>query len=240
MYYQLVGDAKQNTMVFLHGWGTDSSSFRGVLSLLPKNNWRYLLIDFPGFGESPEPSRDYTVYDYASEVVSLLKKLSITNAVIVGHSFGGRIAVVIGSRYPEYAKKIVLVDSAGLVMNRGIGYKIKVWNYKFKKKLTSLGLLKGASKPAGSADYRVLKSDIMRKTFINVVNQDLLADAKKIKSETIIIWGKEDKDTPLKMGMRYNKAIAESKLYVIEDAGHFCFLDKIEDFVYILYDNIFI
>lgn len=240
MYYQLIGDANQNTMVFLHGWGTDSSSFRGVLSLLPKNNWRYLLIDFPGFGESPEPIRDYTVYDYASEVVGLLKKLNIANAVIMGHSFGGRIAVVIGARYSEYVKKLILVDSAGLVMTRGIGYKIKVWSYKLTKRLVGCGLLKGGLKQSGSADYRALKSDVMRKTFINVVNQDLLLEAKKIKAETIIIWGKNDKDTPLKMGVKFNKVISASQLYVIENAGHYCFLDKIEDFVYILYDNIFI
>ncbi len=238
MYYEIIGNNTENTVVFLHGWGADSSIFRGVISLLPKNTFRYILIDFNGFGESVEPERPYSVYDYADEVVKLLGELEVKKAIFVGHSFGGRVSIVIGSKYSSIVQKLVLVDSAGLVLNRGLIYKFLVWKYKFKKFLINKGKLKGDISKMGSLDYRNLKSDVMRATFIKVVNQDLLKDAKNIQSPTFLIWGGKDKDTPLKMAKKFHKAINGSKLFVIDDAGHYCFLDKTEEFVYILYDNI--
>ena len=240
MHYELIGKENEKTIVFLHGWGADSSIFRGVISFLPKKNWRYLLVDFPGFGKSSEPERDYNVEDYAKEVVKLLKELNIDKAIFIGHSFGGRVAVSLASRYAFYVQKLILVDSAGLIMNRGVAYKLRVWRYKLKKKMIQRGIVKGSLESFGSEDYRALKSDIMRKTFINVVNEDLLDNAKRVEAETILIWGKDDNATPIKMAKKFNRAIAGSKLFIIEEAGHYCFLDKTEDFVYILYDNIFI
>ena len=240
MYYEVIGNENKNTIVFMHGWGADSSIFRGVISLLPKNNWRYVLLDFSGFGKSREPDEDYHVNDYANEVVELLKDLNINKAIFVGHSFVGRVGVVLASRFKSIVQKLVLVDSAGLIINRGVCYKLKVWRYKLKKHLISKGLLKGDLSRYGSSDFKALKSDTMRKTFLNVVNEDLSFDAKKIDVETILIWGKDDKDTPLKMAHKFHKLISNSKLIVLEDAGHYCFLDKMQDFVYILYDYILI
>ena len=240
MYYELIGNNEENTMVFLHGWGADSSIFRGVISLLPKQKWRYLVIDFNGFGKSSEPEEPYGVGDYANEVVDLLKELGIKSAVFVGHSFGGRVAIKLASIYHSCVKKLVLVDSAGIILNRGLIYKFKVWKYKTKKKLIEKGFINGDLSKMGSLDYRNLKTEIMRKTFINVVNEDLLGDAKMIKAPTFIVWGAADKDTPIQMAKKFHKAIVGAKLFIIQGAGHYCFLDKTEDFVYILYDNIFI
>ena len=240
MYYEVIGNENKNTVVFLHGWGADSSIFRGVISLLPKNNWRYVLVDFAGFGKSGEPNKVYSVGDYAEELNQLMKNLNINSAIMVGHSFGGRVAIVLSSRHKELVEKLVLVDSAGLIMNRGVVYKFKIWKYKLKKFLMRKGVLKLNLTNDGSSDFKALKSDIMRKTFINVVNEDLSNYARQINIETILIWGKNDKDTPINMAKKFNRLIDKSRLYVLENAGHYCFLDKTEDFVYILYDNIFI
>ena len=240
MYYELIGNNKNNTMVFLHGWGTDSSIFRGVISLLPKKEWQYLLVDFCGFGKSGEPPHPYSVGDYADEVVKLLKELHISKAVFIGHSFGGRVSIALASRHSSFVHKLVLADSAGIILNRGLVYKFKVLRYKLKKSLIKRGVIRGDLSKMGSHDYRNLKSDIMRKTFINVVNEDLSEDAKEIKVSTFIIWGDKDRATPIKMARMFNKAIKGSKLFIIREAGHYSFLDKTEEFVYILYDNIFI
>ena len=240
MYYEIIGKENVKTVVLLHGWGADSSVFRGVVSLFPKNSWRYLLIDFAGFGKSPEPDIPYSVGDYAEEVAELLKTLEIKSAIFIGHSFGGRVSIALASRHSELVEKLVLVDSAGLIMNRGIRYKIRVWKYKIKKFCVKKGILKGDLKSAGSADYKSLNSDIMRQTFVKVVNEDLLKDAKKITARTVLVWGSLDKDTPIKMARKFKRSITNSVLYVLDGAGHYSFLDKTEDFVYILYDNIFI
>ena len=85
MYYRFLGDTKEKVVLFLHGWGADCNSFCGVVSCLPKNNVSYLLVDFLGFGKSEEPAVPYNVYDYASEVVKLLRSLKIKEVIVVVH-----------------------------------------------------------------------------------------------------------------------------------------------------------
>lgn len=237
MYYKFINNSSERVMVFLHGWGTDSTIFSGVVSLLPRNI-SFLLIDFAGFGQSPEPQYPYTVDDYAREVVELLDTLKIKKATILGHSFGGRVGIVIAEKYWRYVERLVLVDSAG-VKNKSLCVKFKKWWYKVLKKCVSLGLLSGARLQIGSSDYRALKSDIMRKTFVNVVEEDLVHRANRIRADTLLVWGGNDEATPLKDGKILNKAIVGSKLVVIESAGHYCFVDKMQEFVYILYDELF-
>ena len=85
----------------------------------------------------------------------------------------------------------------------------------------------------GSPDYKVL-SPIMKKTFINVVNEDLTKFTKFLKCKTLIVWGKKDKETKPYMARKFNKLIQNSNLIFLKNSGHFSFLEKKEDFVIIL------
>lgn len=236
LYYEMIGNTKENVVLFLHGWGADCTSFRGVVFNLPKNDVSYMLVDFPGFGKSEEPTRSYSVLDYAEEIITLLDNLKISKVTIVGHSFGGRVGIVLASKFSERVKKLILVDSAGVIEGRGLCYHLKVGCYKLKVKLFG----REKVKLSGSDDYKALKSDVMRETFKKVVNEDLLDLSKNIKTPTVLIWGDKDKATSLKAGRKLNKAIKNSKLVVLKGAGHFCFLDKPTEFVYILYESIFL
>ena len=71
----------------------------------------------------------------------------------------------------------------------------------------------------------------MKETFKNIVNTHLEAYAKKIKAKTLIVWGLQDNETPIYMARRLNKLIAGSELKILNDGGHFSFLDcKLEFF----------
>ncbi|MGN1259287.1 MAG: alpha/beta fold hydrolase [Christensenellales bacterium] len=237
MYYKVIGDLKGEVYLFLHGWGADSSIFGRVISVMPKNI-SYILIDFWGFGQSGEPSAPLSVYDYAKETIEIVNKLNVKNFSIIGHSFGGRIGIILASNYGKRIDKLVLVDSAGIVPRRSLLYKYKIWKFKKLKKKVDKGVLnKECLDKYGSDDYKVLSS-VMKRTFVLVVNEDLLYLAKKIECKTYIIWGKDDTETPLYMAKRLNKSIKNSLLFVIAGAGHFSFLDKFDDFVYILYTSI--
>lgn len=236
MYYEIIGNTKENVVLFLHGWGADCTSFKGVVFNLPKNNISYLIVDFPGFGKSEEPERSYSVLDYAEEIIELLDNLKIKKVTIVGHSFGGRVGIVLASKFAERVNKLILVDSAGVIEGRGVKYHLKVWWYKLKVKIFG----RKKVKQSGSDDYKALKSDVMRETFKKVVNEDLLDLSKNITNSTILIWGDKDKATTLNAGRKLNRAIKNSKLVVLKGAGHFCFLDKPTEFVYILYESIFL
>lgn len=183
---------------------------------------RSLLIDLYGFGKSEHPDRPLTVGDYADGVMDLLDRKGVDGFVLVGHSFGGRVAIEIAAKKSERVKKLVLIDSAGVKPRRGPRYYFRVLLNKIKKRL---GL-----KTNGSHDYEAL-SGVMKKTFVNVVNYDQTPLLEKITAPTALFWGSEDKTTKLYMARTMKRKIKNCALFVIEGAGHFCFAEKPEKFM---------
>ncbi|MDE7372574.1 MAG: alpha/beta hydrolase [Clostridia bacterium] len=211
-------------VVFLHGWGASISAFLFVAKAI-SDRYRVTLLDFAGFGESEEPQSVYSVKDYADDVVKLMRLLKISEATLVGHSFGGRVCLEIVGYYPNIVKKLVLVDSAGLKPRRGLKYYVKVGIHKLLKAVGLKGL-------KGSADYRVL-SENMRGTFKAVVNYDQTYLLEKIKCPTAIFWGNDDKDTPAYMARRLNKSIPDSSIFWL-NGGHFAYAEDSRKFISIL------
>ena len=116
---------------------------------------------------------------------------------------------------------LILIDSAGVIPRRGLLYYARVFCYKIAKKLGMKKL------PKGSEDYAALTGS-MKGTFINVVNESSLPDAKRITVPTLLIWGSEDKDTPLYMCRKLQKSIEGSETILLKGAGHFSYLERQE------------
>lgn len=221
-------------MVFLHGWGADLNSFYWLKNFY--SDKVLIFVDFPGFGASAEPIKPYFVDDYVFELKTLLDKFDIEKLYLFGHSFGGRVAIKFVCYFQNIynAINLCLIDSAGVLPRRGIRYYYKVWKYKALKKKAKYSLkARKQIENMGSSDYKKL-SKIMKQTFVNVVNEDLLVFAKNINVKTMIIWGRFDKDTKLYMAKKLRSAIKNSKLYILDNAGHFSFLDNRLDFLILL------
>ena len=233
MFYLKFGSSKK-FVVFLHGWGADRNSFLWVEPYFDECS--KIFVDFPGFGKSFEPEKSWNVESYAVALKKLIDEFEVAELILVGHSFGGRVAIKFASMFQkEYLKmKICLVDSAGILPKRGIDYWWKVWRYKnLKRKAIGNPSLKSKLEKFGSTDYKNL-SDVMKQVFVNVVNEDLSNLAKLVQVETILIWGEKDKDTKPWMAKKLNKLIKNSKLFVLKNAGHFSFADKPQEFLFIL------
>lgn len=215
---------KGTDIIFLHGWGADASAFFFAAKKLSRS-FRATVVDFPGFGESPEPERAYTVNDYAQEIISLMDNLKIERAIFIGHSFGGRVAIELAVKFKERVISLVLIDSAGLKPRRKPSYYLRVYLHKLLKKLGFSGL-------KGSADYRKL-SETMRGTFINAVNYDQSSLLSEIACPTAIFWGKEDRETPPYMAKKLKKGIANSEVFWL-NGGHFSYSEDFETFYPIL------
>jgi pimeloyl-ACP methyl ester carboxylesterase len=144
----------------------------------------------------------------------------------------------LAATYPEAAGKLVLTGAAGLIPKRTLKYYGKTWSYKLLKKIASFRIagkigerLKEKLKArAGSSDYRALP-DSMKGTFVKVVNQDLKPVLKKVKSPTLLIFGDQDKETPVYFGKIMEKEIPDAGLVILEGAGHFAYLERSGDFV---------
>lgn len=219
------------TLLFLHGWQDNLHSFDKVSNLLVKD-YRVVRVDLPGFGGSELPKEDWDLSRYVSFVADFIKKLNLDIYAIVGHSFGGRILIKGSASDTLKVEKIILIGSAG-VANR------KTFRNYFFKFLAKLGkiftlippflfwrdfLRKKIYKMIGSRDY--VKAGALRKTFVRVINEDLSLSAKKISYPTLLIWGKNDTETPVYQGEKLSNLIQNARLEILPDSGHFVHQEK--------------
>lgn len=192
------------TTLILHGWGKNKEDYKELLSLIPGS----VAIDLPGFGKESLPCV-FDLDDYVDFVVSVLKKAKMKNVALVGHSFGGRVAIKLASTKPELINKLILVDSGGI---QEITLKMKI-----ASKLPRFGSLgRGLF---GSKDYLSASGDL-RETMKNVVNEDLTPFLSKINIPTLILWGDRDNTTPIWMGRLMHEKIKGSNFVDIKDGDH--------------------
>lgn len=217
-------------VILLHGWAANINTMIPISNII-KDRYRVILLDLPGFGDSQEPKEVYNSFNYADIVLEFMEKLNIKSATFIGHSFGGKISSIIAANHPERVDKLILIDSAGIIPKRTLGYYFKVYSFKLIRWLyTGLPLgnkeerLEKFRNKYGSDDYKAA-SGIMRKIMVTVVNENIRPLLKKIKSETLLIWGDKDDATPLYMGEIFEKEIADSGLVVLKDSGHFSYID---------------
>ena len=223
-------------VVLLHGWGGSIKSFEVVHNYL-KNHCKVYSLDLPGFGQSEEPPSPWDLSCYADLVEQFLNRLQINNPILIGHSFGGRIIIKLAGERKLPMKKIILVDSAGVKPKRSLKYYYKVYTFKLIKKTFQLpfikpftgNLLERVKGKFGSSDYKNA-SDIMRQVMVKVVNEDLRHLLPHIKPPTLLIWGENDQATPVSDGKLMEKLIPDAGLVVFQNAEHFSYLDKVNEF----------
>ncbi|HHW45750.1 MAG TPA: alpha/beta hydrolase [Clostridiales bacterium] len=219
-------------ILLLHGWGSSVDVWKGIISAFCGTH-RLIALDFPGCGKSNIPDRPLNSDDYANLVLEFTKALNIENPILIGHSHGGRTIIKLVGNGMLTPKKIVLIDSAGLIPKKSLKKKLKIRAFKtikwaltlpFIKKYTE-SLLEKARSYFGSADYKSAP-EVLRKTLVNLVNEDLSHLLPKIKASTLLIWGDQDTATPLSDAQKMEKLIPDAGLCVIKGTGHFSFLER--------------
>jgi pimeloyl-ACP methyl ester carboxylesterase len=224
------------TLVLLHGWGRSADALRPLAELLA-SGCRVVLIDLPGFGRSPLPfgaSNDgggWSTLEYSERVKSFLDQSGITECILVGHSFGGRLSVRLAAKYPEMVKGLVLIGSHGLTRKRSLREEVRVRAIKALVSVTKA--IDGATGSRlfahylapkfGSRDYKAAGD--LKKTLVKTVNEDLAPQASQIKAPTLLLWGEDDRETPLDLARAFNHRISDSKLCIFPHKGHEPFAD---------------
>ncbi len=220
---------KGRDIVLLHGWGQNIEMMKFLGDPLSKN-YRVTILDLPGFGESVEPDTVWTVYDYADMLYELVEKLSIKNPILIGHSFGGRIAICYASKYD--VKKVILFG-APCVRNKKISIKEKL--LKSAKKLPLMDTLGEKMKNyIGSTDYKNA-SPKMREILVHTVNEDLSDCAKKIDVPTLLIWGNRDEAAPLEDAKLLENLLPDGGLVVL-DGTHYLYIERLPQVLNIIYN----
>ena len=246
MFYKTAGQGKP--VLLLHGWGGCADSFLPVFEQLSADCAVYA-VDFPGHGQSDTPPVPWTVSDYCGIIRAFIQQMGIEGCDVICHSFGGRVTIKLAAQDPKLFSKLVFCDAAGVRPKRGLKYYFRIYRYKLMKNLAKIAVGRGIlkcfgidwqtrMKQAGSADYRALP-DEMKKTFSNVVCEDLSKYLKRIQNPTLLIWGTEDEETPLWMAKKMEREIRDSGLIEFEGAGHFAYLDQLGRFLVIVRQFLF-
>lgn len=177
--------------------------------------------DLKGFGDNPDMPYPYSLDDYVAEVKEFIHVNGLNKPSVIAHSFGARIAIKAASDNKELFDKIVLTGAAGLKPKTTVKKAVKKTLFRVlkvfipKEKLTKFY----------SADYNAL-NPVMKESFKKIVSENLDERLRLIENPTFIVFGENDKETPLYMAKKLNAGISGSTLSVIKNAGHFCFIDK--------------
>ena len=208
--YEMVNPTAKESILVLHGWGSNKEIMKQAFGQELKA-YKHIYLDMPGFGASSNEII-LTTKDYGEIVKLFLKTLSVEPLVVMGHSFGGKVATLLNRPY------LVLLSSAGVVTEKPWSVKLKIATFKFLKPLG----MKRIRELFVAPDAQGMSHE-MYETFKNVVDEDFEAQFAKSKSEALCFWGIDDTATPLYTGEKISKLIENSKLYPLE-GDHFFFL----------------
>ena len=222
----------------LHGWTYSTEKWNPFVDLLKQKGIEVNLLKIPGLTE--EIDREWIIDDYVSWLKKITDKTK-DKIILIGHSNGGRIALNFALKYPDKLSNLILIDSAGIYHNELL-IKIKrlVFGHiaKVGNKLNSSEIFKTLLyKIVGESDYKNA-TPVMKQTMINLINSDKFLSLGKVEVPTSIIWGREDKTTPLSDGKLMHKLIKNSNLQIIEDARHSPMFTNPEEAAKIIYEYI--
>jgi pimeloyl-ACP methyl ester carboxylesterase len=211
-------------LIWLHGWGQSLECFLPLAKLFEREGQNFL-FDLPGFGKTPMLESGAGTEDYAKALIPQLEKLPLRPRIIIGHSFGCRVATQLAFMRPDLMDGVIYIAGAGVKRKRSVGFKLRAKYLKTLGKIAGLvdrifrvKLRVAYAQKFGSADYK--NAGEMRATFVSVVNEDLAERASKITHPALLIYGDEDNETPPEMGEKYNSVMPNSSLKVLKGYGH--------------------
>lgn len=203
------------TVVILHGWGSSSKAWSEVKDFLEKEGFRVEVPNLPGFGGKPLTKKVMNFDDYIDFVKDFIKKRKV---ILIGHSFGGRIAIKYASQNSESVEKLVLTGASGVVHGLSIKRKSAYILAKVGKLFFPKSFRKIIYYWVGEWDY--YKSEELLETFKKVYKVDIKDYLPQIKTPTLLVWGELDKSIPVADGKFMKKNIKKSKLIIVKGATH--------------------
>ena len=224
--YIQYGEGKD--IVLLHGWGQNIEMMKPIGDNF-SDRFRITILDLPGFGESDEPKNTWKIDDYELLLEEFIEKLKIKKPIMIGHSFGGRLAIRYSAR--NTIEKLVLFGSPCIRVQEALPLKVRL--LKSLKKLPGMDSFgEYMKKYIGSRDYKAA-SPVMRQTLVEVVNEDLSKYAKEIEEPTLLIWGENDTEAPVAEAKELEKIMLDAALIILPGT-HYAYLENLQQVVNIL------
>lgn len=212
--YEIVNPSAHIDLVILHGWGSHKNLMKHAFAA-HLGQFRHIYIDMPGFGNST-CNMALTTEDYATILESFLSMIEADKTVIMGHSFGGKVATLL---QPDV---LVLVASAGILVPKPFKVRAKIALFKLLK-LSGLTQLR---RFFVAPDAQGL-SQPMYETFKSVVNEDFTEKFRAYKGKALLCFGTNDTATPLWTAHKIVEVMRDARVVEFE-GDHYFFLEQSE------------
>ena len=230
IFGEVTGDPPPRVLA-LHGWARTHADFSAVLVPGTRDDpgeadddrrpWGAVAPDLPGFGATPAPSDPWGTPEYATRIAELLSDMA-EPVVVLGHSFGGRVAVRLAAARPEAVRGLVLTG-VPLVAGPG-GRRRPPPAYRVVRTLHRLRLvgdarMETARQRYGSADYRAAQG-VMRQVLVTILAERYEEDLAAIECPVHLVWGDDDTEVPLAVAEAAASLLGQCQLTVCAGAGH--------------------
>lgn len=229
---------KKYPLVVLHGWGLSGERFAPLVTILERLGYTVYAPDLPGFGKSQMPNRPLTLTDYAAFLDTYVKDHRLAEPVLLGHSFGGRVALKFNQLYPQRVSALILTGVPGFtpIPKRRLALFIllaKLGGFLFA--VPPMSLFQEQVKRwyyyvVGAKDF-FRAEGAMRETFKRIVAEDLVDCMAAVSIPTLLVWGELDIIIPPSIAQRMHRAIEGSQLVIIPDSDHGVSFKEPEKFV---------
>src|SRR3954471_15264613 len=239
-------------LLLLHGITSTSEAWRNVLPSLAE---RYTVIapDMIGHGRSAKPRGDYSLGAYAAGVRDLLAVLGFERGTVVGHSFGGGIAMQFSYLFPEYVERMALISSGGLgrevhPLLRAATLPGSEWvlpliareapvraGEAVRSVAAKIGIEAGPDLAEFARGYASLTEEGASDAFIHTMRGVIDHDGQRVSAvdrlyladqmPTLIVWGGSDPVIPVEHGRNAHRIVEHSRYVELEGSGHWPMLD---------------
>jgi pimeloyl-ACP methyl ester carboxylesterase len=214
-------------VVALHGWGRTHADFARVLGPSSAEVGPSAVApDLPGFGATPHPPEVWGSPQYAQAVAAMLRAMAdrspAQGVVVLGHSFGGRVALALAEADPELVRGLVLT---GVPLLRRPGARRRPpARYRVVRALNRVGLvgesrMEAARMRYGSDDYRRAEG-VMRGVLVRLLSEDYEPVLRSLRCPVELVWGDDDTEVPLSVAEAAQTLIPGASLIVLPGAGH--------------------
>src|SRR4249919_1420947 len=226
-------------VLLLHGLGCDHRTWLPVIDALSRH-YTVIAPDLLGHGASDKPRADYSVGGFANGMRDLLTVLGVDKATVVGHSFGGGVAMQFAYQFPERTERLVLVGSGGLgpEVSAAIRAITTTGFYQVMGLLTLPGV-----RQVGTAGLRALSRTGLKEfrdfdevdwegQIVTMSDRAYLTEAMPM----CVIWGAEDRVIPTRHAQRAAELAPKARIEILPKSGHFPHKDHPDLFVKVLHD----
>ena len=224
-------------LLYLHGSG-GNGGWQAYHQALAENNTVHA-PSMPGFNGTPRPSWVHTINDMAHFILEMVQQLGLEQYVLAGHSMGGWVAAEMAAMGQDNLKGLVLIDAAGIRPEQGEIAEILMVSAQTRRELAFYDTSqvpdydeysRESTPEEVAVDHanREMASRLFWKPYLH--NPNLPFYLAKVRTPTLLVWGRQDAIMPVECGELYGRALSNSTLKVIDRCGHSPQIEKPQEF----------